>query len=836
MDNNTHLYKLSMKCLFLLMAATTAFGRVIYVDIDATGINDGSSWANAYNYLQDALVDANSAEKPVEIRVAEGIYKPDQGAHQTPGSPTATFQLINGVTIKGGYAGFGEPNQDARDIALHQTILSGDIGRPSDKSDNCFHVFYHPEGLNLDDTAILDGFTITSGNANSYSWPHYYGGGMCNWDNSSPMVTNCTFTANSAGYRGGGMFNDYSSPTVEGCTFSGNASKGGGGMYNDYSSPTVTNCTFTVNSAKSGGGIFNDYNSSPAVTNCTFSANSAKYGGGMYNYDNSSPAVTNCTFTANSAKSGGGIFNDYNSSPAVTNCTFTANSAIGDFSGGGGMYNGGDSLTVTNCTFSNNSANWGGGGMYNSSNPTVDGCTFSANSAKYGGGMYNYDNSSPAVTNCTFSGNSANWGGGGMFNYYESSPTVTNCILWGNTAPNGPQIYNYSSNPAITYSDIEGGWTGTGNINADPCFASSGYWDPNGTPADANDDFWVDGDYHLKSQAGRWEPATQAWIRDDVTSPGIDAGDPSSPIGLEPFPNGGIINMGAYGGTEEASKSYFGEPVCETIIAGDINGDCKVNLLDFALIALHWLEDNTPQPPGQASNPWPNDGAMSVDLEVDLSWTAGTNALSHDVYFGTDANALASADRMAPEYRGNRTFTKFDPELLTRYTTHYWRIDEIGSVGITKGIVWRFTTGDARPKGMTCFPADTLVWVDGALVQISKVVAGQMVGKTNCLAEASGIIEAVQVHEGSFECRDIVLNNGNTISVVDSHCFLLDSGRWVAAQDLKSGLKLKSLNGPVAIKSITTRPAPFVGRVYNLKIKYSDRYFVGRNGLIVRDY
>ena len=784
MDNNTHLYKLSMKCLFLLMAATTAFGRVIYVDIDATGINDGSSWANAYNYLQDALVDANSAEKPVEIRVAEGIYKPDQGAHQTPGSPTATFQLINGVTIKGGYAGFGEPNQDARDIALHQTILSGDIGRPSDKSDNCFHVFYHPEGLNLDDTAILDGFTITSGNANSYSWPHYYGGGMCNWDNSSPMVTNCTFTANSAGYRGGGMFNDYSSPTVEGCTFSGNASKGGGGMYNDYSSPTVTNCTFTVNSAKSGGGIFNDYNSSPAVTNCTF----------------------------------------------------TANSAIGDFSGGGGMYNGGDSLTVTNCTFSNNSANWGGGGMYTSSSPTVDGCTFSANSAKSGGGMYNYDNSSPAVTNCTFSANSAYWGGGGMFNYYESSPTVTNCILWGNTAPNGPQIYNYSSNPAITYSDIEGGWTGTGNINADPCFASSGYWDPNGTPADANDDFWVDGDYHLKSQAGRWEPATQAWIRDDVTSPGIDAGDPSSPIGLEPFPNGGIINMGAYGGTEEASKSYFGEPVCETIIAGDINGDCKVNLLDFALIALHWLEDNTPQPPGQASNPWPNDGAMSVDLEVDLSWTAGTNALSHDVYFGTDANALASADRMAPEYRGNRTFTKFDPELLTRYTTHYWRIDEIGSVGITKGIVWRFTTGDARPKGMTCFPADTLVWVDGALVQISKVVAGQMVGKTNCLAEASGIIEAVQVHEGSFECRDIVLNNGNTISVVDSHCFLLDSGRWVAAQDLKSGLKLKSLNGPVAIKSITTRPAPFVGRVYNLKIKYSDRYFVGRNGLIVRDY
>ena len=76
---------------------------------------------------------------------------------------------------------------------------------------------------------------------------------------------------------------------------------------------------------------------------------------------------------------------------------------------------------------------------------------------------------------------------------------------------------------------------------------------------------------------------------DEVTSPCIDAGAPMSPIGLEPFPNGGIINMGAYGGTSEASKSYFGKPVCETIVAGDINGDCEINFKDFWFIALHWL-------------------------------------------------------------------------------------------------------------------------------------------------------------------------------------------------------------------------------------------------------
>ncbi|MHC4657226.1 MAG: hypothetical protein ACYS91_19745 [Planctomycetota bacterium] len=121
-------------------------------------------------------------------------------------------------------------------------------------------------------------------------------------------------------------------------------------------------------------------------------------------------------------------------------------------------------------------------------------------------------------------------------------------------------------------------------MDTDPCFARLGNWQ-------------TEGDYHLKSQAGRWDANEERWTRDDVTSLCIDAGDPVSPIGPEPFPNGGRINMGAYGAAAEASKSFFGKPVCETIVAGDINGDCKVNFLDFRLMALHWLEDNTPPPP-----------------------------------------------------------------------------------------------------------------------------------------------------------------------------------------------------------------------------------------------
>jgi prepilin-type N-terminal cleavage/methylation domain-containing protein/prepilin-type processing-associated H-X9-DG protein len=140
------------------------------------------------------------------------------------------------------------------------------------------------------------------------------------------------------------------------------------------------------------------------------------------------------------------------------------------------------------------------------------------------------------------------------------------------------------------------------------------------------------------------------------------------------------------------------------------------------------------------------------------------------------------------------------------------------------------------PKGRTCFTAETQVWVDGSLVQISKVTTGQTVGKTKCLAGATEQIEAVQEHEGTFECRDIALENGNTISVVDSHCFMLDNGQWIAAQDLKAGLKLKSSNGPVGIKSVTMRSQPYVGKVYNLKIRNSDQYMVGNDGVFVRDF
>ena len=125
------------------------------------------------------------------------------------------------------------------------------------------------------------------------------------------------------------------------------------------------------------------------------------------------------------------------------------------------------------------------------------------------------------------------------------------------------------------------------------------------------------------------------------------------------------------------------------------------------------------------------------------------------------------------------------------------------------------------PKGRTCFVADTPAMVSGKLVQISKVTAGLKISE-------------VQEHEGTFLCRDILLESGNTIGVVDSHCFMLDSGQWVAAQDLTSGQRLKTLTGTVGIKSISTRN--YTGKVYNLKVTGSDQYMVGEDSVIVRDF
>ena len=476
-----------------------------YVNSLATGSNNGQSWANAYTNLQSALT-SSQLHSGDQIWVAQGTYKPTSGTNRE-----SSFDLKDGVEVYGGFAGT-ETQLGQRDWVQHVTTLSGDIGVPGDSSDNSYEVV---STLSLTATARLDGFTITAGNAEGFNGDFFVpAGGMGNGYDSSPTLTNLIFSSNTGRYGAGGMVNEYgSSPTLTNVTFNSNsATDGAGGMYNYDSSPTLTNVTFSSNTGgRYGGGMYNDNSSSPTLTNVTFSSNSATDGGGVYNYS-SSPTLTNVTFYSNhAAYYGGGMYNNNSSSPTLTNVTFSSNYSAYY---GGGMYNNSSSPTLTNVTFSSNSTTYnGGGGLVNlSSSPTLTNVTFSSNSAGAGGGGMENFSSSPTLTNVTFSSNSAGTIGGGMFNgessptltnvtfnrnsgygagmYNESSsPTLANSILWGDS---GVEIINDFSSATVSYSDVQGGLSGYGiidagnNINADPLFVDAAQGDlhlKRGSPA-----------------------------------------------------------------------------------------------------------------------------------------------------------------------------------------------------------------------------------------------------------------------------------------------------------------------------------------------------------------
>jgi hypothetical protein len=274
----------------LLAWPVTVSGKVIYVNAHTHGSNNGTSWENAYDFLQDALADAKSSPKPVEIRVAQGIHTPDRSsaAPLGTGNVQTVFGLINGVHLMGGYAGYGKLDPNEQDVEAYETVLSADLGGNDGLgwdwthwSDNSNKIV---DGSGTDASAVLDGFTITrviGGDAGLYN------------SNGSPTVVNCTFSWNWAGGDGGGISNwNSSAPRVTNCTFIQNVGEdhGGGVLNNPSCNPIITNCSFTGNSVGIWNGQEGSYSGNPIATNCTFTGNSWA---GIINYA-SSFVVTNC--------------------------------------------------------------------------------------------------------------------------------------------------------------------------------------------------------------------------------------------------------------------------------------------------------------------------------------------------------------------------------------------------------------------------------------------------------------------------------------------------------------------------------------------------------------
>jgi len=400
------------------------------------------------------------------IFVAEGTY------YRPSGGTDPVVAMKEGVEIYGGFIG-REPTLAHRgDPAAHPTILNGE--------GQSYHVVVGAS------SGRLDGFIVTGGVAKG-SDPEDDGGWMHNYDVHDLEVADCVFTNNSANGSGGGMRNKYSTLTVTNCAFTENSARYGGGMANQESDLTITGCAFRENTAGfKAGGMYNGA-ASPTIDYCTFTGNKCRswpcYGGGMNNYYYSSPTITNSVFSENHSNDRAGVMeNGRFSSPAIKNCLF-----IGNTSGSSAA------------------------------------------------GIFNLEAAHPTITNCTFTGNSARNEGGAIYNYdyrgASASPTITNCILWGNVTGYGnSEIHNTgASSPVVTYSNVEGGYPGAGNIGEfpedDPLFAPG-----------------PDGDYYLsQTEAGQ-----------DADSPCLDAGaDTAENLGMDgkttsamDLPDSGDVDMG----------------------------------------------------------------------------------------------------------------------------------------------------------------------------------------------------------------------------------------------------------------------------------------------------
>ena len=367
----------------LVGTAGPAVGQSIrYVDDDASTNGDGVTWNTAYKYLQDALFEAAGDPGVTEVRVAGGTYTPDQdeGGNVTPGDHLATFHLLDGVALAGGHAGLADPGHpDGHDPDAYESTLSGDLlgdDGPdySNIAENSYHVV---TSSGTGPTAVLNGFTITAGNADGLLNKDHDGGGIYNGA-GSPTVTDCVFTKNTNYVHGRGA-----------------------GMYSAGGAPILSHCLFIENRGGEGAAGIHTAGGSPTLTDCTFIDNATVHGGGVY-ASGGTPTLINCVFVGNRASCCGGGMRCGYASPTLINCVFSANQAAW---AGAGLRTGAADVTVINCTFSGNSAGDEGGGLYLrfNSTATVTNCVFWNNTAASGPELYLCSTSNPSTLAISYS-------------------------------------------------------------------------------------------------------------------------------------------------------------------------------------------------------------------------------------------------------------------------------------------------------------------------------------------------------------------------------------------------------------------------------------------------
>jgi hypothetical protein len=456
----------------LPVSAATAAGTVLRVKPDglSSGIC-GATWADSCD-LQYATSLAQAGD---QIWVAQGTYKPTSGTDRT-----ISFKMKSGVAIYGGFAGT-ETDLSGRDPAAHLSVLSGDIGVSGVNTDNSYHVVYI---LKVDDTGILDGFTIEYGFANGAD-PLSNGAGLYSYL-SNATVANLIIANNTAQGKGGGIYSYESNGNYTNITFNDNVSiSAGGGMFNSKSNSTLTDVTFNRNSTGLHGGGMYIIASTPVITNAAFNDNTAvEHGGAILHTDAANSTITHATFSNNTAGRFGGTIANFSSNPILNDARIEGSQG----SSGGAVYNQLSTPVYTSVAFVNNTALKEGGGMYNEdSDISFSDSVFSGNHAENGGGLYSYlgsaqlsnvnfiDNESIfkagglysyqcdlTIDDVTFTSNTAGTTGGGMALFYGIS-TLSGMLFEKNSSPDyGGGFYITNANPVIDQLTMTGNTSNRG--------------------------------------------------------------------------------------------------------------------------------------------------------------------------------------------------------------------------------------------------------------------------------------------------------------------------------------------------------------------------------------
>ncbi len=607
---------------------------VLFVDDSATnGLNDGSSWQDAFVYLQDALATAESDCTISQIWVAAGTYKPDQGGGRSAGDPSTSFELQNNLAVYGGFAG-SESSLDQRDHESNLTILSGDMSG-NDQPVPCSQ---DAPDCDLFGGMCYEGACIASDNMGDNGGPVVVGS-----DTDSTAVIDGLMVTAGRSYIGGGMYNNAGDPTISNCNFVGNVSLDilfggrGGGMNNYQSNPSISDCQFVSNLADSEGGAVYNRESNPVMDHCEFVANlSSLRGGAILNFDSLS-TVTNSEFKLNRSEFGGAMFNDMDT--VLTGCTFVGNSAASDLGGSGGaLFNYLCDPAIEKCAFYGNLTDAGGGAIENrGSSPSVSNSIFSGNQANYGGGILNQPGgltggtpSRPTIANCTFGGNRAKSSGGSIYSITNSYPFVSNSVFWKNTPDQSNSIFG-----AFEYCISQGHLLGSGEgvIYADPLFVDSN--GPDNIVGTEDDD--------LRIQAG--SPAIDAG-NNVIVPVGITtdhSGDPrfsddinTVDTGVGPTP---IVDIGAFE-FQAGTVLYVDADATGGANDGTSWGDAFVNLQDALLDATSnaivnqiWVAAGTYKP-DQGTAQTPGDRGATFQLQSGLA-----------IYGGFDGNETAFEQR-----------------------------------------------------------------------------------------------------------------------------------------------------------------------------------------------